>query len=193
MKVFIFDDQTDGRIQQLVERAQVEIVSTHSLYGETLPVERSLFDGKAFESLAPVDMLILEITEGNPDVNYLLAQAVLQQKPTLCLYKKNREPRDLLNYLIKRGTPKCITTHAYSENSLANFVDRFLAATTLLPGHMEDTPSIKFTLRLTPQVDRYLEYKSKKVNRTKADLLRDWLRLRMDEDEEFYTKRDKVI
>lgn len=190
MKVFIFDEQTDGRIQHLVEQAQVEVVSSDSIYGGTEQIQRPLFDGKSFESLAMVDMLILEITQGNPNVNYLLAQGVLQQKPTLCLYKKNREPRDLLNYLIKRGTPKCITTHAYSEKSLANFVERFLAANTTLPNHLEDTPSIKFTLRLTPQVDRYLDWKAKKMNRSKADVLRDWLRLRMDEDNEFRHKND---
>lgn len=190
MKIFIFDEQTDGRIQHLVEQAQVEVVSSDSLYGGTEQIQRPLFDGKSFESLAMVDMLILEITEANPNVNYLLAQGVLQQKPTLCLYKKNKEPRDLLNYLIKRGTPKCITTHAYSEKSLANFVERFLATTTLLPNHLEDSPSIKFTLRLTPQVDRYLDWKAKKMNRSKADVLRDWLRLRMDEDNEFRNKKD---
>lgn len=193
MKVFIFDEQTDGRIQQLVEHAQVEVIEPHSLYREVIPIQRPLFDGKAFESLAMVDMLILEITEANPDVNFLLAQGVLQQKPTLCLYRKNREPRDLLNYLIKRGTPKCITTHAYSEKNLANFVERFLAATTLLPNHMEDAPSIKFTLRLTPQVDRYLDWKAKKMNRSKADMLRDWLRLRMDEDADYRSKRDTQV
>lgn len=193
MKVFIFDNQTDGRIQQLVEHAQVEVVEPNSLYGEAIPMQQPFFDGKAFASLTMIDMLILEITEANPDVNFLLAQGVLQQKPTLCLYRKNREPRDLLNYLIKRGTPKCITTHAYSEKNLANFVERFLAASTLLPQHIEDAPSIKFTLRLTPQVDRYLDWKAKKIHRPKADILRDWLRLRMDEDEEFRIKKDNQV
>lgn len=190
MKVFIFDEQTDGRIQHLVEQSQIEVIAPHLLYGESLPAQRPLFDGKTFESLAMIDLLILEITEANPDVNFLLAQAVLQQKPTLCLYRKNREPRDLLNYLIKRGTPKCITTHAYSDKSLSNFVERFLVANTNLPSPFEDIPSIKFTLRLTPQVDRYLEWKAKRLNRSKADILRDWLRLKMDEDFDFKTKRN---
>lgn len=191
MKVFIFDERTAGRIQQLVERAQIQVISPHQLYGETEAVQRPMYDGKQFESLAMVDILILEITDANPGVNFLLAQAVLQQKPTLCLYQKNHEPRDLLNYLIKKGTPKCITTHAYFAGSLPNQIDRFLSEVSKLPLAIEEIPSIKFTLRLTPQVDRYLDWKAKKIKKTKADLLRDWLRLKIDEDGEYLRKKGK--
>lgn len=189
MKAFIFDERTAGRIQQLVERAKVEVISPHQLYGENEAVQRPMFDGQQFASLAQVGILILEITEANPNVNFLLAQAVLQQKPTLCLYQKNHEPRDLLNYLIQRGAPKCITTHAYFAGSLANQIDRFLAEVTKLPSEIDEMPSLKFTLRMTPQVDRYLDWKSKQLKSTKADVLRDWLRLRMNEDEGYWKKK----
>lgn len=189
MRVFIFDEQTDGKIEHLVARTPIEIISPQILLAETKQAERqSWFDGKQFASLESIDLLILEITGPNTDINFLLAQAILQQKPTLCLYRKNNEPRDLLTYLIQRGTPKCIKPHAYSPGSLANVVDRFLADVTQLPMEMDEVPSIKFTLRMTPKVDRYLDWKAKNLNRTKADVLRDWLRLKMDEDGEFQKK-----
>lgn len=189
MRAFIFDEVTKGEIAQIVERAAIEIIEPDSL-NQPKSIQ-PVFGGPQFENLRSVDFLILEITESNPEVNFLLAQAILQQKPTLCVYKKNREPRDLLNYLIQRGTPKCITAHAYFRGSLSKVINRFLASVAELPQEIDELPSIKFTLRLTPKVDRYLDWKSKKMHRTKADLLRDWLRLKMDEDVDFQKRLRK--
>lgn len=185
MRVFVFDEYTKGHLALLLQRAQLQVIDAEAI--------RAL-NGKSdlgFHAMDSIDCIVLEITQPHPDVNYVLAQSILQQKPTLCLYQKNHEPRDLLNYLIKRGTPKSIYVRNYTDSSVSNVIDRFLADISGLPVDREELPTIKFTVRLTAKVDHYLAWKSKRMARSKADILRDWMRLRMDEDQEFRRTQDK--
>ncbi len=59
------------------------------------------------------DAIILEITNYNSEINYLLAQAILFRKNTLCLYKKRSPPKKILNKFAKKEIPPCIFTMAY--------------------------------------------------------------------------------
>ncbi len=48
-----------------------------------------------------------------------------------------------------------------------------------------DQPSIKFTLRITPRIEKYLSWKIKNTEKTKADYLRGEIEKIMEEDDEF--------
>lgn len=48
-----------------------------------------------------------------------------------------------------------------------------------------DKPNIKFTLRITPRIEKYLSWKIQNTDRTKADYLREEVERLIDEDDEF--------
>ena len=64
----------------------------------------------------------------------------------------------------------------------AQIISGPLPPNQLISGEM---PSIKFTLRLTPKVDRYLNWKAKRLKKTKADLLREWMGHLLSDDSEY--------
>ncbi len=128
--------------------------------------------------------IIVEITEPGEQVNYILAQAVLQQKPTLCLYQKNKEPRHLLIYLKRRGVPRSLQVKAYTKDTLSNIVVRFLQDLGLTK-ELAEKPNIKFTLRITENIQRYLDWKSRQSRKNKADYLRELVEKEMNSDKNF--------
>lgn len=142
--------------------------------------------------LERVDAMVLEISQINPQVNYLLAQAILLQKNTLCVYKKASPPRAFLMYLHKKNVPRCIQFKAYSDKSLQSLLHNFLKR--LKPSiALEEVPYIKFTLRVTDSIEKYLNWKSRKQKKNKADLIRDDIEKQIEDDEEYkkYSQKHK--
>lgn len=134
--------------------------------------------------LEKVDGIILEVTEPSDQLNYILAQAILQQKPTLCLYQKNKEPRYLLSHLKRKGVPKGIEIKAYSEGTLNGLIDKFLKGLGDI-SEVNEKPQIKFTLRITDKIEKYLDYKSKQGKVNKAEYLRQLIEKEIDKDDGF--------
>ena len=51
---------------------------------------------------------------------------------------------------------------------------------------INEVPSIKFTLRITPSLERYLQWKSQETGLSKADFLRDFLQKEViDKDSQY--------
>jgi hypothetical protein len=127
--------------------------------------ERKVFNFNALES---VDAMILEIGHPTPELQYILAQAVVLRRPTICLYTKDKEPRDILRQLSNAHLPKCMGFKTYTRATIDTVVFRFLNAIDQSV-QVEDVPNIKFTLRLTPGVDHYLQWlaRQKKINKAK--------------------------
>lgn len=186
MKIFLFDENTDGLIKDMCvdEGATVfELTAKESK-------RRSLQAVNYF--LDQVDVLVVEMTDPSQMVHFVLAQAILANKPTLCLYQKNQPPRDILNYVRSRNTPRLMKTFSYTPATLQHSVSHFVHAFDSDSKEHDDIPSIKYTLRLTPRIDRYLEWMSTQQSKSKANVIRFVLSQIASEDEDYTeVKKDK--
>lgn len=133
---------------------------------------RSVFNFNALES---VNAMILEIGHPTSELQYIIAQAVVLRVPTLCLYTKDKEPKDILRQLNHAHLPKCMNFNTYTRATIDTAVFRFLNAHDKSI-KVEDTPNIKFTLRLTPGIDHYLSWLSRHKKINKADHIRKLIR-----------------
>lgn len=132
--------------------------------------------------LDKMDCFIIEGSQPDQEIGYLLAYAISQKKPLLYLYHKNTPERVAHGYLTKKNTPEFVCMEEYSRESLESVVMNFVDDVTSGKG-LKQRPTIKFTLRITPRMERYLEQKAKRAKKTKADFLRQWLEQKMGEDE----------
>lgn len=127
--------------------------------------------GFSLNALERVDGIILEISYPADELHYILAQAIVLQRPTLCLYPKNREPREMLLHLQKPTVPKSVIARSYTSTNLKDVLGKFLQSIDRTV-KLEDTPNIKFTLRLTPALEHYLDWLSQYQGINKADYIR---------------------
>lgn len=191
MKLFFHAQPGDSKVakekvQQIFEtlrRTAFEVSS--SLFKKEGEADLNWETGIAV--LAQFDCFILEITNPDQQISYFLAQAILMKKPVLCLYQKNNPPRSLLMFLKQKHIPKFIQIKGYLENTLANILANFLGSISDNVGDLE-TPTIRFTLRLTPHLDKYLSFAVRGKKITKADYLREMIKKQMDSDQEFLKK-----
>lgn len=167
MNVYIFDERTDGAIVDICTANRVTVLTHHDA------MKRRKHPSLGLSFLDQVDALILDITRPSQDVQFILAHALLLQKPTLCVYAKNYPPRDVIAYIKKQPAPRSIKTFSYSTQSLAEGIRRFVAQQHVDPEERDVVPSIKYTLRMTPQTDRYIQWLSEKERKTKAIVLRE--------------------
>lgn len=128
-----------------------------------------------------VDGLVLEITQKMDNFEYLLMQGLLKEKPILCLYQKNREPREILSDLQSRGVPSYLKCHAYTEQNLEKIILRFLGSVGVITA--KEKPIIKFTLRMTEAINQYLNWHAQYKKKNKAASLRQLIELQMQNDE----------
>ena len=52
-------------------------------------------------------------------------------------------------------------------------------------GEGKETPTIKFTLRITPRIERFLHWKTHNTKVSKADFLRELIERLIDQDEDY--------
>jgi hypothetical protein len=100
------------------------------------------------------------------------------------LYQKGTPEKVAYGYLTKKNTPPFIKMQSYATRDLEQVVMDFIKETEAGKG-LQERPTIKFTLRITPQMERYLQWKAKRIKKTKADFLREFLEELMDKDEVF--------
>lgn len=168
MNIFLLN-KAPTNFAGLLEEAKVNVLTTVShLSMTTTP-------GFAWTALEHVDGIILEISYPADELHYILAQAIVLGRPTLCLYPKNREPKEVLWHLGKPGVPKSVHTRAYTSTDIREILDKFLKSIDQTI-RLQDIPNIKFTLRLTPAIEHYLDWlaRYKKIN--KADYIRQLLK-----------------
>lgn len=126
-----------------------------------------------------VDMVIIEATQSFEHIYNLLGKAAIMQKPVLCIYKKDEPPHELLSLLDKSSKSQYVFAQAYTEKTLPDIVQRFVSK---INGKIVETPNIKFTLRLTPSLDRYLERVAQEKNVSKADFVRSMISEKQNKD-----------
>lgn len=139
--------------------------------------------------LDKMDALVIEGSEPDADLGYLLAYAMSMRRPTLYLYDKDVSNRGVLKYLGDRQVPSFIQVRSYSGDQVVAYVDQFL--TSLVGEQADNEPTVKFTLRVTPAMERYLQWKAKKMGVTKADYLREQIETQLIAQDEEYKKRRK--
>ncbi len=137
--------------------------------------------------LDKMDCIIIEASQPDQEIGYLLAYAISQKKPLLYLYKKGTPEKIAFGYLNKKNTPDYLRMASYTIQDLQQKVLQFVDEVGMGKG-LKEKPTIKFTLRITSQMERYLDWKSKRKKKTKADFLRNILERMIEEDGDFRGK-----
>jgi len=147
--------------------------------------------GKNYEdsqlSFANMDGLVIEGSDIASEVGYLIAMALVQKKPILFLLPKGKAMPDQIRGLKDdKNLKKLFLLNFYSDK---NFEDLLLDFIDIIEtGELRrEVPTIKFTLRFTPRVERFLRWKSNKVKLSKADLLRKLVDEAIKNDETYQT------
>lgn len=108
----------------------------------------------------------------NQEAGYLIALAISQKKPILYLLQKGQPlPDELLFIKNNKDVSKFLIIKYFSKENikkrLAEFID------LIENGDAKwDAPTVKFTWRITPRIERYLRWKMAMSGKTKADWLR---------------------
>ncbi|MBI4090206.1 MAG: hypothetical protein HY421_02270 [Candidatus Kerfeldbacteria bacterium] len=172
---------TYGVIKDVCHRADV-VLSTNSQ--PNLPPETvSKHQASAAPLLDAMQAIIVEGSTPDPQAGYLLAYAIAEKRPLLYLYARGEVAPDVLRYLNLKDIPKHVLVTTYSVANLEKIVESFLSAFGRVK--VREVPRIKFTLRLTPTIDEYLDFKTRNTKQTKADYLRDKLDKLLEDDDEF--------
>ncbi len=137
--------------------------------------------------LDKMDCIIIEASQTDQEIGYLLAYAISQKKPLLYLYKKGTPEKVSFGYLNKKNTPDFVRMASYTIKDLEQKVLQFIDEVGMGKG-IKEKPTIKFTLRITSQMERYLDWKSKRKKVSKADLLRKILERMIEEEGDFRGK-----
>ena len=183
MRVYVHDTKTGGEIETFCKKAGLDVLTHEEVMArDASPADVSFF-------LDEVDALIIEITHPTQQVHFILAQAILADKPALCLYGKNQAPRELLSYIKKRPAPRPIKTFSYTAPTLLLALKNFVVRHDDGQDENEDLPTIKYTLRMSPRIDRYLQWVTETNGINKADFLRELL-ARVAEEDVAYNEGD---
>lgn len=117
-----------------------------------------------------INALILEMNKAQAAVGYLLALAVSQNIPALCLVAKGSILPEPLNGLrLNNQFNRKIKLVRHTSKTLPKAVERFINS---ISQETEERATIKFTLRLTPSIEKYLGWKADQDHIDKAMFLR---------------------
>ncbi len=162
-----------ARIVEVLKDSGVMVITNHDSEGmgnlTKSDVERMSEKGE--NVLDKMDGIVIDASVQDPEVGYLLAYAIAQKKPILYLYEKHSGAKSVMGYLTNSQIPDSVTIKVYEEADLPVIISDFLHR--IETGEQKDVPSIKFTLRITPQIERFLTLKAKQYRTTKADYMRD--------------------
>lgn len=193
MRLYFFTPQTRERklvvayerVQAVLKSASIE-TTTSAEGAEGLPDDMiKAAEHRSEPLLEQMDALIIEGSSADSEIGYLLAFAIARKKPTLYLTDRTTSSFNPLRYLPAKSLPKNLMLKTYTKEGLEGIVMTFLRS--IDAGAIREVPSIKFTLRITPSIDKYLDWKTHNTDGTKADFLREEID-RMVKDDEQYQK-----
>lgn len=139
--------------------------------------------------LEKMDGVIIEGSKPPAEAGYLIALGLAHKKPILYLCQKNKNINKNFSRLTQnQATSQFFKPAYYSSSDLQKILTDFLQR--IETGEGRELPTIKFTLRLTPRIDRYLSWKISNTEITKADFLRDEIE-KMIKDDKDYLKFEK--
>lgn len=134
--------------------------------------------------LEKMDGVIIEGTNPLFEAGYLIALALAHKKPILYLCQKNKNiDKNFFRLSQDQATAQYFFPVYYSLPELEKVLGEFLQK--IEKGDGRELPVIKFTLRLTPRIDRYLSWKVNNTELTKADFLRDEIEKMIKGDKDY--------
>ena len=199
---FAADNQAESKLQQRFSRVVDTLNSAGVLVMSNL-AERNLsnFSGADLEKIdqsgeiliEKVDALIVEESKPLAESGYLIAIALAYRKPILYLLEQGKQfNKNLLHLTTDKQTATLLHLKHYTDRSLEQTLIDFLAAVE--QGGGREFPSIKFTLRITSRIERYLQWKTNNTKLSKADYLRNVIEDIIAHDEgyqRFISRQDK--
>jgi hypothetical protein len=137
--------------------------------------------------LDKMDALIIEGSEPPAESGYLIALSLAHKKQILYLTEKGSAINKTLLQLQKgKESGRYLSLASYDKKGASDVVLKFIQS--IEHGEQRDIPNIKFTLRITPKIDRYLTWKAKNKKLTKADFLREQIQQMLDLDQLYQSK-----
>ena len=144
-------------------------------------MQKGNLDAQSFQAL---DALIIDGGSQDAETGYLLAIALAHKKPVLYLLRKGSLLDSAVDALAKNAeVKKYLRIKFFTSDSLVRKVKEFLQYLDENIG--KETFSIKYTLRLSSRLDRYIRWKANQSKKNKADFLRDLANDLMKNDEEY--------
>lgn len=166
----------------ILKRAEINLSTNRGDHIDLGPESREDIESRGEMLLEAMHALIIEGTENDPQVGYLIAFGLTHKIPVLLLAQKGSDSSIIRTLAIKKF-PKHITVEHYTQDTLHAILERFLGRLANIT--VAETPDIKFTLRLTKTEERFLEYRTRGSKKRKADYLRTLLDGRIADDDQF--------
>lgn len=143
--------------------------------------------GFSNQGLNDFDAIIIEGGSHSAENGYFLAMALAHKKQVLYLLKKGEMMDAAIEALSKNAdVKKFIRIVFYSSDNLIKHLKSFLQYLDEDIG--KELYTIKYTLRLSPRLDRYVSWKSEREGKNKADFIRDTMNAIMKSDEPYKRK-----
>lgn len=182
MKIYISGVPTKGGIPPAVLQKTAKYCSNTgatilsniaSLANTSLSVDEiAEADARGEALLDRMDAFVVDGTVSNPEIAYIVAYALFRRKSLLYLLPRGRSLDPTLALLAKRKeNQRYFLIRYHIPQTLFVYVEEFLKL--LSPdSERSEVPSIKFTLRITPHIDQYLNWRTQKEEAQKADFVR---------------------
>lgn len=175
MKMFLhnaedFVSHNDVQATEVLRRLGVHLLEHPS----HVPLDPSTFDA-----------VFIRASDEDDQSTYLIALALAKQKPVLYFIEQGRRPPSAIRQLQEHELfRRLLRIIPFTKKSLERDIAK--AVHGIEDGTLAEVPTIKFTLRVTPSMERYLQWKSKKTGLSKADFLRQVVQEEIiDKDQEY--------
>jgi len=131
-----------------------------------------------------IDGIVIEGTNFLPETGYLIAIGLAHKKPILFLTQTNKAINKNLIEIKKEPTvAKLLNLKTYTQKNLNETLLDFLHQ--IEQGDSGEKATIKFTLRMTKKIERYLQWKTHNTKLSKADYLREVIEKIINQDQDF--------
>lgn len=177
MKIYFFSsekkvNQRQQQIVDLLQSAGAQVFSNLSIAKNNLPeAEVKKVEDNGETVLSRMDGLVVDASKVSNQLGYLVAYAISHQNPVLYLLERGKRIDPTLKSLQdNKKSGRFFFVKFYSDGLIEKQLSDFLKKVEVLSG--VEAPLIKFTLRIPPMIDRYLQWKTHNTHLTKADFLR---------------------
>lgn len=137
---------------------------------------------RAADGASPeVDGFIFDTGCGQRDIAYVLALAVFQKKPILFIDADGDPAGRLAEFVDAAGESVMLSDGDPAK--LPSVVDYFLQQRVPQSLEQSNAQSVKFTLRISPRLERFLDRKARELRMSKADFLRQQAEKMMEGEE----------
>ncbi|OGY43848.1 MAG: hypothetical protein A2729_05180 [Candidatus Buchananbacteria bacterium RIFCSPHIGHO2_01_FULL_39_14] len=190
---FAADNQAEERLQKRFSDI-IEVLSNAGVLVSSNLADKNLvnFSSQDLEKISQagetilekMDGLVIEETKSLAESGYLIALALAHKKPILYLLEKGKTVnKNLLHLKNDKSITKLLNLKNYTEKDLEQIILEFLGEVE--KGEGKQLPNIKFTLRVTSRIERYLHWKTHNTKLSKADFLRELIKKLIDQDEDY--------